>query len=86
VALGAKVKKGDTLGMVNDPFTGMEHPVESRVSGIVIGRCHLPLVHEGEALFHVARFQASASEVAEQVEAFHASHLPMDGETDGPAL
>jgi len=37
--------------------------------GIVIGRNNLPLVNEGEALFHIARFQDSR-EVAEQVEAF----------------
>jgi predicted deacylase len=84
--LGAKVKKGDVLGIVNDPFSGEEHPVASRVSGIIIGRTHLPLVHEGEALFHVARFQAPVSEVAEQVEAFHANHLPVEGEPGGPIV
>jgi len=86
VPLGAKVKKGDLLGMVNDPFTGEENPVLSRVSGIVIGRTHLPLVHEGEALFHVARFQAPVADVAEQVEAFHADHSPAVGDLEGPII
>lgn len=86
VPLGAKVKKGELLGMVNDPFTGEEHAVESRVSGIVIGRSHLPLVHEGEALFHIARFQASAAEVAEQLEAFQANHAPAVGDPEGPII
>jgi hypothetical protein len=72
--------------MVNDPFTGEEHPVESRVSGIVIGRSHLPLVHEGEALFHVARFQAPVAEVAEQLEVFHANHAPAVGDPEGPII
>lgn len=86
VPLGANVKKGDILGMVNDPFTGEENPVITRVSGIVIGRTHLPLVHEGEALFHIARFQAPMADVAEQVEAFHAGHSPAIGDLEGPII
>ncbi len=86
VPLGAKVKKGETLGVVHDPFTGEEHAVTSRVSGIVIGRTHLPLVHEGEALFHVARFEAPVADVAEQVEAFNANHAPAVGDPEGPII
>ena len=46
---------------------------------VVIGRTRLPLVHEGEALYHVARF-ADTEEVADHVEAFQSMHDD-DGES-----
>ena len=71
VGLGAHVKKGQPLGYISDPFGEREMAVEATLSGIVVGRANLPLVHEGEALFHIARFE-KVSEVARQVDAFHA--------------
>ena len=65
--LGARVKKDDTLGIVADPFGGKEMLVTSPNSGIVIGMNNLPLVNEGEALFHIARFN-DLSDVAAKVE------------------
>ncbi|MFV8834355.1 succinylglutamate desuccinylase/aspartoacylase family protein [Aquisalimonas sp.] len=56
VALGARVAEGQPLGWISDPFGGAEQPVKAAFPGVVIGRANLPLVHEGEALFHVARF------------------------------
>jgi hypothetical protein len=35
--------------------------VISPVAGIVIGRMNLPLVHKGDALFHVAGFEDSVA-------------------------
>jgi predicted deacylase len=55
VALGYTVKQGDELGAIADPFGENEVLVHSPSEGIVIGRTNLPLVHEGDALFHIAR-------------------------------
>jgi predicted deacylase len=74
VVLGARVKQGARLGIVADPFGEREVDVCSTASGIIIGRTNIPLVHEGDALFHVARFeQPRAAEAA--VEQFQAEHL-----------
>jgi hypothetical protein len=54
--MGQRINKGDTLGFVSDPFGETEVEVKATVSGMVIGRTTLPLVHEGEAIFHIARF------------------------------
>jgi predicted deacylase len=54
--LGAKVEKGALLGVVSDPFGENEEPVYAPNEGIIIGRTTIPLVNEGEALFHLARF------------------------------
>ncbi len=77
VAMGAHVKKGDCLGMVAAPYGDetSEHRVEASCSGVVIGRTNIPLVNEGEALFHIARFN-SPEEVADSVEAFNTTLDP----------
>lgn len=81
-ALGATVKRGETLAMVADPFGESETTVESHVSGVVIGRVNLPLVHAGEALFHVAQFPENHP-MDETMEAFHESHDPNGPDQEG---
>ncbi len=61
VALGQKVAKGDVLGIVGDPLGDNEVEIVTHISGIVIGHANMPLVYEGEALFHIARFGQSAT-------------------------
>ena len=70
--LGEHVRCGQLIGLVADPFGEAETEVESSVSGIVIGATRLPLVHEGEALFHIASFE-DPHEVAQHVEALQAT-------------
>lgn len=53
--LGTIVSKGEILGVVADPVGVSEVPLPAPFDGVVIGRANLPLVFEGEALFHVAR-------------------------------
>jgi len=67
VALGARIKRNTVLGIVSDPFGGGEREITAPYSGIIIGRSVLPLVLEGEALFHIARFE-DAREVAQHVD------------------
>jgi len=54
--LGDSVEKGQELGRIGDPFSEHLVPVLAPVSGVVIGRSTSPLSHEGDALFHIARF------------------------------
>ncbi len=54
IRLGANVEEGETLGVISDPFGEGATAVKSPVHGIVIGRLNLPLVHQGDALFHLA--------------------------------
>ncbi len=84
-SLGASVQQDDVLGVVADPFGEAETEVRSSASGIVIGRARLPLIHEGEALYHVARFDEVA-EVAENVDAFHSSLDDPGGTSTEPPI
>ena len=68
--LGAVVAKGDKLGTVADPFGETEARVEARFGGVVIGRTNLPIVNQGDALFHIARVDDhdEASETLQQIQ------------------
>ena len=70
VALGGIVSDGTILGYISDPFGEAEQAVVSTVDGVLIGATKLPLVHEGEALFHVATSESTKS-AAEVVDEFH---------------
>lgn len=76
VPLGAHVTKDSVLGVVGDPLGTSEYHVIAQEEGIVIGRTYLPLVHEGEALFHLAHYEAKSEKVHSQLEAFQERYEP----------
>ena len=80
-SLGMRVSKGDMIGRIASPLMDSACLVEVPIDGILIGRTHLPLVYEGEALFHVARFQHLGA-AAEQVEALHEILEPQTNDGD----
>jgi len=73
--LGARVQKNTLLAMLADPFGKKEIQVIAPYSGIVIGRTNIPLVNEGDALYHIARF-GDIDEVEAKVDEFQEEHLP----------
>ncbi len=75
IPLGARVKKNTLLGVVADPFGETEANVQAQYSGIVIGKTNLPLVNEGDALYHIARFE-DIEEIEAKVDEFQEEHSP----------
>lgn len=75
VSLGNLVEAKSVLGIVSDPFGANEVTVIAPFQGIVIGKTNLPLVNEGDALIHIARF-GNEEMVAEHVEEFQAYYEP----------
>lgn len=71
--LGLRVAEGRVLGTIGDPFGARELPVVAPFSGVIIGHTQIPLVNEGDALFHLARFEESAP-IAEVLEAFQSEY------------
>lgn len=57
VALGERVRRGQTVAVLTDPLGTRDHPVRTPLDGIVIGRATLPLVSQGDALVHVAEVE-----------------------------
>ena len=78
VGLGDHVLGGQSLGVIGDPYGANETEVRADREGVVIGRLNLPLVHEGDALFHVGTFDAPA-EAAQAVEQMEAEMRPWSG-------
>ncbi|WP_026809581.1 succinylglutamate desuccinylase/aspartoacylase family protein [Arenibacter latericius] len=55
VALGAKVKKGDLLGSVSDPFGNFERSIKAAATGHVICINQSPIVNQGDAILHISQ-------------------------------
>ncbi len=55
VDLGDRVDEGEKLGSVTELMGRDPEPLRATAGGVVIGRRIGPLVHQGEALVHIAR-------------------------------
>ena len=72
---GEVVSEGDVLATVSDPFGEQEHDLVADEGGLIVGRAVMPVVNEGDALFHVAevaseaKAEAAMSDLTEQLEA-----------------
>ena len=71
-SLGTRVDAGGMLGTIGDPFGTEPVPVISPGDAIVIGRTQLPVVNEGDALFHLLPLDAGHDGSLEPLEAFQA--------------
>lgn len=72
LTLGDAVQPGTVLGAVANAFGDIETELVADVTGIIIGRSNLPVVYEGDALFHVAetpRAEAAADGITAQLDA-----------------
>jgi hypothetical protein len=56
---GDEVVSGDVLGAISDPFGETETEVVVDEPGLLIGRTNLPVVNEGDGLFHIAKLKRS---------------------------
>ncbi len=86
--LGGKATKGSVIGVISDSLGTQEYQVIAPEDGIVIGRTNLPLVYEGDALFHLAYYKHKVDAVFDQVESFQeklessvATYEPTDPES-----
>lgn len=62
---GDVVSKGDVMAAVSDPFGIEEHEIAAPFDGIIVGRAVMPVVNEGDAVFHLARVESvSRAEIA----------------------
>ena len=75
VKLGQRVDVGQSLATISDPMGDASQKVEARFAGIVIGQTNLPLVHEGDALMHIARFD-SVAQAESRVDEFQTELQP----------
>lgn len=81
-SLGQAVVRNQRLGEIRDPLGGRVAELLSSYGGIIIGVTHLPVVNQGDALYHVALVDnmAEACEAMEQFqdEMERSPFFPMD--------
>ena len=73
---GDFVRAGDVVAAVSDPFGQSDTEVLAKQDGLIIGRTNLPIVNQGDALFHVASIKRP-SELQERMDAIE-THLQSD--------
>ncbi|WP_395375914.1 succinylglutamate desuccinylase/aspartoacylase family protein [Marinicella sp. W31] len=67
--LGDRVKKDDLLAEIKNHYGDVVAMVKCFSDGIVIGKQNIPLVQEGEAIYHIAYFE-KALNVVKNIESF----------------
>ena len=78
--LGDHVEKGDNLAEIGSPLGETFGMVTARRSGIVIGKQNIPLVQQGDAMFHIAYFSEEDEEISENIQSMSEFLLPSSGE------
>ncbi|MEM7723282.1 MAG: succinylglutamate desuccinylase/aspartoacylase family protein [Pseudomonadota bacterium] len=73
---GELVRKGEVLGSVSDPFGEEEQDIAAPFDGVIVGRAVMPVVNEGDAVFHLGR--VASLEAAEGVMEDHSDQLNGD--------
>lgn len=68
VSLGQRVKKDQVLASISSPIGHEEIQIKAPQGGIIIGQQTLPLVNEGDAIYHIAFFEEADKHVEQQVE------------------
>ena len=58
--IGEEIAEGDILAIISDPFGKNEATIYAEDDGILIGASLLPLVNQGDAMFHIATFKDSS--------------------------
>jgi len=76
--LGDRVRKGQVIGVVSDPFGKESFEILAKRTGIIIGIATLPLLNSGDAVFHVATFE-DVHAVEEHVDLYEETLATDDG-------
>ena len=66
--LGDHVRAGEVLAEIGGPYGDVLDQVVAKKDGVIIGKQNIPLVQEGEAMYHIAYFQEDDEEIAEHIE------------------
>ncbi len=81
--LGDIVEKDDVIARIEQMFEDQGFEVIAPFAGIIIGKTQIPLIHEGDAIFHIAAFE-DLKIAEESMESFHHESLmeiPIEDET-----
>lgn len=55
IPIGKKVKKGEVMAHITDPYGSFKHKVKATENGFVINVNEAPIVYQGDAIFHISK-------------------------------
>ena len=76
INLGDQITKGQVLAEIGSPYGAIFDSVIASRSGILIGKQNIPLVQEGEAMFHIAYFSEDDEHIAGHIGNVQEQFLP----------
>lgn len=56
-ALGDTVEKSEIIAYIDDPFEDETYEIITPFDGVIIGKSEIPLIQEGDAVFHIAKLK-----------------------------
>ncbi|NVJ53239.1 MAG: succinylglutamate desuccinylase/aspartoacylase family protein [Campylobacteraceae bacterium] len=68
--LGETVKENEVIAYVDEPLDDMSYEIKANFDGIIIGKSEIPLIQEGDAVFHIAKFK-NLETAENKIEYFH---------------
>lgn len=75
---GDQVTKNMPLAEIGTPFGKVISTIYADRAGIIVGKQNIPLIQEGDAMFHIAYFSESDSSVVENIEAMQEDLIPSE--------
>ena len=69
-ALGDTVEKDEVIAYIDEPLDDVFFEIRSPFSGVIIGKSEIPLIQEGDAIFHIAKFK-NLEMADDKLEYFH---------------
>ena len=68
--------------IVSDPFSETEFEITAGTTGVIIERTNLPVINEGDAMFHIAISDSEPSSAIEKHVTEHNNAEPMFDEDE----
>jgi len=75
--LGSHVKRGEVMAEICSPTGSFVEKLIAPKSGVIIGKQNIPLVQEGDAMYHVANFE-EPTDVLEHIEQLQDNLVPTE--------
>ena len=79
---GQVVAKGDLMALVASPFGGEDLEIRAPNAGIIVGQAVMPVVNEGDAVFHLAEIERQVEGIVAEDVALHLSRDPLFDEDE----
>ena len=75
-ALGDTVQKDEVIAYIDEPLGDESFEIRATFNGVIIGKSDIPLVQEGDAVFHIAKLNDLAA-AEEKIEYFNEDAIEM---------